>query len=410
MATETPNTPEQVVNGIDRFDALSNINQSGPVSKTALKTALFDESLKGGDESGQEEKDQTQTLPKQDPVVNAKTSGEGDKAEPSPSLFKVRLGDKEFDVPDEGFVTLKIDSKDVEVPVKDLKRNYQGKIPWERHYGELKRDKEKFEADKKTLDTWIDKVLDFVKTDPKQALLELVSRSGRSPAEYPELFSDELEGLDEKSKQVVLKAKDLEHKQKKLEEEALSRKKQDEIAQEQQRLGAYIKTKQQEHGITDQEIQDSYTLLQQTAEADVDGKLGLRNKTPQELADLVVNYVLLSDRPMRQTTSLIKELFPDVSPTRDDIEYINALTAAEKRRNPDLSKEDIAEIIKAVYSVDEVEEVAKPIKQATPSKESAKERKAVKPTTSPKTPQRKDAEAEDDDDPKTFEDLIRPYR
>ena len=353
-------------------------------------------------------KSEAGSAPKPEDIKVTESSLEG--------FVKVKLGDKHYDVPEDGILTLRIDSKDVEVPVKELKRNYQGKVPWERHYGELKKEKANFENDKKTLDQWINKVLDLTKTDGKAALLELVTRAGKNPADYPQLFADELEGLDENSQKVILKQKELDHREQVLAKQAKEREAAKKAEDERGALTAYIADKQQKLGLSDEEVDESWNLLQQVAEEDTKGELGLNKKTATELADLMFDNIVKNQRPFKETTATIKEVAPQIEPTQEDLDFLKETISLHKKRYPTSSKEDVAEIVKAYYNIPESdasdpdsELETKTIKKsrATPSKESVKESRKA---TSPKTPQRKDASEDDDDDPKTFEDLLRPYR
>lgn len=376
---------------------------------------LFNAIMKEGDSNGVQEQEQGQEKAQEVTSSPSSTTLNGEAQVTTPPLLSAKLGDKTFDVPEDATTIVKIDGKDVEVSFKELKRNHQGKVPWEKHYGDLKRDRAKFEDDVKTLDTWFTKVLDLVKTDPKQALLEIVGRSGRSPADFPELFQDELEGLDENQKQIILKSKDIEHREKKMAADKAARDKEAQEQKSKQDVANYLVGRQKELGISDSEIESAYKLLQNVLAEDTEGKLKLDQKTPFELADLMISHILVNERPNAQITSTIKELFPSASITPSDVDYIKTLISAEKIRNPNLGKEDIAEIVKAVYSSSEEEEPEpieedrpKPSKQATPFKEPIKER-AKKSATSPKALSKKDTEARDDD-PVTFEDLLSPYR
>jgi hypothetical protein len=132
--------------GAVSFDELEQVIKDSKKAKAAEKKAEKSIDLTSDDKKGDKVKEDktTETKEKSEPK-EAKTNAEQNKEniEKARKLIKAKFQDKEYELDEESVVPVKIDGKEVEVPVKDLMSNYSGKVAYDKRFTELsKRDKE----------------------------------------------------------------------------------------------------------------------------------------------------------------------------------------------------------------------------------------------------------------------------
>lgn len=383
------NTQEVIdsLTGDANFDALSRIEVPSEVKSNGFVREIL------GDEAEAETEVKKETNDK--PAESSQGSDQEKNSAPPKPILRAKSDTGELEVPEDAAFTIKVDGKEQTLTLKELVRDAQQRIPWSRRDQELRGREAKFKQDSEAIDNWIKKVVELVKTEPKKALEELIVRAGGNPAEYEVLYADELEGLDDKTKKAVLASKGLEHNNKKLLEEKQAREAKDQELAIQQQVAEFLTTKQKEHNISNEELQRAWEAMNEIAKTtDMSKFTGLQS------AEMLIDTILKVDRPHFTLVEATKQL-EGVTVTDEDWAWF------KKHIDFDLDKNDIAEIIKTYYGIDKNVSV----EDSPPTKEPTKE--SAPKATSPKAPQKKDkpkADEDEDDDPKTFEDLLKPYR
>lgn len=390
----------------DKFSSLMEI-EPGQAEPGVAESLLAEEVNGDGQEKGQEGGVQVEPAPESEAAGGEASSEEAKPGEqtteakpetPPVATFKAKHGDTELEVPEEAAFTVKVNSKDEVVPLKDLIRNYQGKVPWEQHYRTLKESERRFQADKKLVDEKITDLVSTLEKDPRGALEKLILWSGKNPADFAALYAEELEKLDENGQKQFLTAKRLEHENKTIAATAAELKRQNDDRQ----LEGYISGKQKQLGISDEELARAFNTLDSLIK---EGQFDPKGKTGEQIADIVFNFITTTERPYQHMVGLVKKNVPGVTPDAKDIKFLLKLI------EPDMAENDVIDIVKSFYNIDDKNGDSS-VEAPASSEASSKERPTK--ATSPKIPQKEKAKpkaevGEDDDDPKTFDDLIRPY-
>lgn len=300
------------------------------------------------------------------------------KTPASPKVLSAKLGDKTLEVDEATTFTFKVDGKEVQAQVSELIQNYKGKIPWDRHYRQLKQDRAKFDADIKDIDNKIKEIVELSQVDPFKALERTMIMAGKNPADFLSIYlkqaqktAEDIEGKSEDEIKAWVSAKRTEYE---AEKTRLERSKVDAEKQE-LAVSKFISEKQTEHSISEEELESAWQFANLPENAQY-----LAGKTPQQIAELVVNYIINVDRPYTLIENTVGEIAPEL---RKDGNFVRELREHFKNY-PNLTRDDIKIVVEGYLGKESSEK-----SHAKPSKEPEAERpRTSKPNPSQTSPKK----------------------
>lgn len=320
-------------------------------------------------EKKEEEDDSSDEKPEK--KADAKQAVEKDK-KPA-KIYKVKLGEKLVDVSADGSIEIEKDGKAIPVTVQDLVNDFHGKSEISRRLTEIDLNKKRNEADRKTIDSFVDKMSQFYRDDkPLEAVDFILSTAGLDPAIYRmkllEQLAPEVEAMSTKTPEEK-KAYHLE-----LENQYLKRQQQNRDAElakskELSAIEQQVAKVRQSRNLDEKQFYQLYREL-----VDLHGK-NENELTPEDVAEY-------ADRKMIE--GHITEQIKATNPEYEEIEALTAALADEMLSNSSLTIEDLGEIIKSIASDSSEEQVKEKLKE-------------TKKATQPKNPQ---------SEPVTFDDLM----
>lgn len=399
-----------------RFEELSSIEV--PKEAVSAKQALTNKIL--GEESNEKvssTEGQSSQGQKEEVVVSKTEEKEGEVPVASPSvILKALAGDKEIDIPEDAVFTIKVDNKEEKVSLKELRKNYAGKVPWEKRYSEskdlerkTKAEQSKFEESRKIYDANIQEIMRLAEVDPPKMLQKIAHLTGKNPVDVLPIWIKqaqntvkELENYSEEDLKRFFAQKGLEYQKVQLEED----KKKIETEKEGIQLQTYLDTEVKKHDISQEELNRANDVL-------TSKEINLSGKSAKEVVDLAIKYIVDVDRKYTKVETAIHKVNPELLSDSTLIRTVADLVS------PDFTVDDIVDIVKEALgpstptpkeeTEEEGEEEPEERISVKPVKESSKE--ALKKSTSRKTPQKKErTEAEEDDDPMSIDDIMKHYR
>jgi hypothetical protein len=171
------------------FDDLDNM----PATKTQrAKTASQDEEderpakAKGkadADEAdGDEDAGDAKVTKAKQALDEKRKADEAKAAKGQPKPYRVKLGDKDVDLPADTKLQVTVDGKPAEVSLSDLASEFAGKTNWGKKYQELDTERKTFQAERQDLQTGVDKLVNLSKDDPtRPQWITSAKPSGKTP-------------------------------------------------------------------------------------------------------------------------------------------------------------------------------------------------------------------------------------
>lgn len=233
-------------------------------------------------------------------------------------------------------VEVTVDGKKEQVSLKDLKNHYSGKVAWDKKFTELDKERKSYLADKEIVEQQIETFFSKSQKDPKSALLELCDIAGVDSV----MFMKQLRAGLLPEMQKLAQMTDVERKAYELEEEnnLLKKGKESEQAriareQEQASLMSEINRIQETYKLDSEAVKAHYKELKEIVKDP-------SKHTPAKLEE----YIQLK-RAYDKVTSTLEtsrpELIADNNVTETLVDFV--------LENPDISAEDINDIIEQVY-------------------------------------------------------------
>jgi hypothetical protein len=178
------------------FDDLTSDQR--PTNKTEKKAELPAETVEGLKTDGKKEST-SKKEPKESKESKEPKEADGKKEEQAKleaKKIKAKMLDKEYELEDEAVVTVKVDGKDVEVPIKDLLSNYSGKTAWDKRFSELDKERKMYLKTKDETEGRIKEI--FNEQDPEMRFYKMAQLAGSNPLEVRRKFLEENLNLLEK--------------------------------------------------------------------------------------------------------------------------------------------------------------------------------------------------------------------
>jgi len=319
---------------------------------------IVEEQAPAGKELETEEKEEPQT-----PTDDAEETTDDDTeeeveeeekeaTESTPSkVFK--KGDKEFALPEDAVLDVKVNGKHQEVTLSELTRNYQGKIPWETHYRTLKEDRVKFDEEVQGLNSTFQEAVELSYKDPFKALEKLIIKAGKDPKEYWDTYIKQAEatithlsGLSAAEKRALFaqKAAEVKEQSLKAKEEAFT--KQTSKQQRELELASYIGQKHSENNISQDEWDHAFGVFNAAVETK---QVDITDWDEKQMADSVCTFITSYLRPTTRLRSVVSGVDKTLASNDTFIGELMKLTDSK------MSDADIKEIVQAYVGNDKVE-------------------------------------------------------
>jgi hypothetical protein len=176
------------------FDDLEQIQQHHKESKTktppAKKEPLPKKASSDEDGQGKGEASEKSGAAQDDDKTKELKAKEESAAQKK--LVKAKLGDAELDLDLETKVPLKVNGKDEEVTLDELRNNYAGKKAWSEEFSKLGTEKQKFKQERDTVNQQLTQIFEASKVDGMQALMKMAEFSGLDPVQWRKDFFEKL--------------------------------------------------------------------------------------------------------------------------------------------------------------------------------------------------------------------------
>lgn len=422
-ATQTIDSPIDTSGFFEEMSTVDPVVDSGP---SILEGASDGEVDEGGLPPG-EEGQQTETKVEGKEVApkgaEGATGTNNTPAAPSTKVVTASKGESKFELPEDAVFSVKVDGKEVQVSTQDLIKNYQGKIPLDKHYAESKRkaaELERQEAELRgretAMDTWKKEVLETFKKNPYQGFEKIVEEMGEDPAEYLPYFIaqsqktvEQLKTLSEAELKALMikksndfQAAKLKKEQAKLEEDKKATTQQREVEDSDR----WFAQEAQTHQFTEVEVTRGAEMVQTLVK---EGKLDLQTRPPKEVAALVRDYIINVERPFSMVETTLQSINPELLSNRQLVGEITKFVT------PELTQADLKEIIE-LYLKDSTptpEPKAPAQSVGSPSKgtQTPPTKRATAPKVAPKeeTPAVRVNGTGDDVGPMSMDDIISGY-
>lgn len=192
------------------FDDLERVESQAKAAKRAEKDTVKDavkETVKAMDKS---KKDDSDKDGKKDSAKETDSEEEDDSeeagkkeakskvekpAEKEKKSLKGKLGNKEIDLDPDTVLSVKVNGKDEAVSLRDLQRNYGGKVEWEKRFTEIDKERKVFNSKVEGASQKIKAI--FEETDPEMRLFKMAEFAGKDPVEVRSKFlADNMELLE----------------------------------------------------------------------------------------------------------------------------------------------------------------------------------------------------------------------
>lgn len=296
----------------DLFEVLSSIEVNEP------SNPIEEPNVEESKESEPKEEESSEEKGKEPEVLTEEAKDSESATKPQEKTVSAFRGDSKIDIPEDAVFKIKVDGKEVDVTLTELQRNYQGKIPLDKHFAENKAKAKELEtreahlaAKESASDNKLKEILEIFDKNPYLAFEKIAIMKGRNPTDYLPIYIaqskktlEELQKLSEAEYRALLIHKNNEYKEIQLKEQnekLESEKTEQQRARESLEAENYFTSKAREMGVTQAEV-DMASMVIQGAGID------LSNKSPKDIAELVLNYIEHTERPIARIESVVKEV------------------------------------------------------------------------------------------------------
>jgi uncharacterized protein (DUF433 family) len=327
------------------------------VSKAEAKEKKAESKEKGSDAKKAEAKSEKDSL-------------EAKETAPPKKSWKLKYNDAELELFEDMKVPVKVDGQEIETSFSDLINGYSGQSAITKRFQEYNENKKRYEQDytkftteKSTVDQFLKQVFEASKTNPVEGIIKAAEFAGLDPIEYQIQLAESMAGFSNK----WLNMTDLEKQSYRLglENQHMKSKLQKESQKTQQyealkAVDAEVTKIQDELGITRQQFAIAYEELEQMQKA---GQL------KGEISPELVREHLSGKAVLAEAKSLVESTIPALS---TDAAVVESVAEIMKQYN-NLTKEDIADIIKESYAKRAGEKIADKVAHGKPKEVTPKQ-------------------------------------
>lgn len=325
------------------FDELDNILSEGKsdekiITETekAEKVAKKAEKEAKKDEISFEESAKSEESEDKDNNEEDKEDKEDKKEEPKEEIKKVKgsfKGDS-LEIPVDAVVKHTVDGKEIEIPIKELLNNYAGKVPWDKKYTELAKERNAFKQEVKVVEQYINNFREMVqKNDMPGALSFFAEFAGTSPLEFKKQLREamfpqfeQLSKMNEEQKKLFEMKEENDFLKKKTESELQKQQAQ----QAHSRLEQELLTIQETHKISDQDLVTAYDELVANYKGEITPSLIAEYHGKKMAYEKTESLLTKVDPSHLQDASLVDQLakLVEENPNFDDNDWAEVLQSA----------------------------------------------------------------------------------
>jgi len=333
------------------FDEIDSITSNGESAKEFLDKANDEDNVDDKEEKeekedkkvpdeGKREIKEDEEEDKEEKEEEEKEEKEEKKEEVKKEIKKVKssFDGKELDLPAEAIIKHVVDGKEVEVSVQELLNNYSGKVPWDKKYSELSKERNHFKNEVKVVENYINDFRNLVhKNDMQGALSYFAEFAGVPPLEFKkQLRSSLLPQYEQYSKMSEEQKKVLEIKE---ENEFLKGKTESENRQRQAQqahaaLEQSISVIQETHKISDEDLVKAYDELVENYKGEI---------TPEVIGQYYVHKNAYS-----RTEQLISSMDPSLLQNEVVVETVAKIIL----QNPEFTDTDVSDLLKQTFKIE----------------------------------------------------------
>ena len=176
-----------------------------------------------------------------------------------------KFGEENLEIPANAVFKHTVDGQEVEVPLQELLNNYSGKIPWDRKYTELSKEKKEYQEQVSAVNNYINGFRDIIqKGDMEGALSYFAEFAGQNPLEFKKALRESLSPKFEqynKMSEDQRRLLDIQEENKFLKEKQESELKQRQAYQSQQEVELRLQKIQETHNMTQEDLEQNYKEL-----------------------------------------------------------------------------------------------------------------------------------------------------
>lgn len=288
-----------------------------------------------GEEEQEEEPEEAEEEEEREEDPKGKKKLEGQK-----KAYRVKLGDKDVDLPPDTKLKVPVDGKLQDVSLSELASNWNGKVVWEKKFNELARDRHTFQTAKKELNDSISEVYKLAteKNDPRGMVYFIAETMGADPVKvWKDTVKSVAAALKASGVEVDDAALDAGFKDDELAYHRSSREREAKRGEQQrvvQEFQTRTKTVQDKYGISDKDLVETYDAMKAS------GKYKEEDITPEALGEFFFE---------KSAGQLAKKV---VASLGDDIENKDRaveLLAETKLKFPEFTEEDLLAVAKEAF-------------------------------------------------------------
>lgn len=290
---------------------------------------------------------------------------EVEKSEESVKLIKVSHGEEATDLRIDSMVPVKVDGKLEDVSLQDLRDNYSGKITWDRKNTELGKEKQAFEKDQASLQSYVNGLHELLveKKDVMGALASLTQVMGGNPMEVLGQLNQQLADQADDWAKMTPEQRSLALKDKEL---GLWKKNQEVESQRQSALQGQTDLRNRKQAVLDKHglDEEAFASVVDQAKKAIDSGQG-NGFTVNDLInepELVgeIHEGLENGKKQGAVSELLKEINPET--TDEDA----SLLMKQWEQNPDFTVEDLKEIAVETFGSTKAKNLSKKLRKSQP--------------------------------------------
>ena len=277
------------------------------------------------------------------PDKSPESGEEKEKPKVEAKKLKAKYADRAYEFEEDATVSVKIDGKEVEVPIKEIISNYSGKVAWDKRFSELDRERKIYKQMKDASEAKIKSI--FEEPDPEIRFYKMAELSGVDPIQVRRKFLEDNIQLLEKWYNMTedeRRADELEYENKllKLKTEAMA--KEQAFKSQKEALAKRVQELMVSHKIDKAEFVSRYDEIETLVEQ---GKLEEDKLTPEFVAETIVK-----DRLWSAVEESVNKLQIETTPEK-------IMKLVELSYQEGLSPQDMGDIVDELWGVKRVRSV-----------------------------------------------------
>lgn len=323
---------------------------------------------KKGKEAEVDEKDQDdEELVEGD---SSKASAKSKEEKPQAKTIKAKAGDQELELSLATMVPAKVDGKEVEVSLEELRNNYAGKVAWSTEFSKLGTEKKKFSDERNAVNAALGEIFELSKKDGVASLMKMAELTGLDPIKWRKDFMDSLIPALESYAQMdetERKAAEAEFERNYYRGQLESQSKRQQEEQSFKQFQTHVAQLQQTHQIDPAKFEKTFFELE---------ALQKEGSLKTEITPEFVVEIVKSER----VYDAVSEVCTELNLPKEQKDMIFKDLSEIATRNPELTANDLKEIARDVWGMTKAKNLSRKMQK------SGRAETVVKAKAQPKNP------------------------